>query len=271
MPFRTSPFDLLRSLFRHRNILLALTRREITLRYKGSLLGMFWSFVHPVLMLFIYTFVFSVVFKARWNGQSDTSAEFALIAFAGLIMFNFFAECLNKAPFIIISNANYVNKIAFPVEIFSFVTVGAALFNAAISLAIWTVYYFSMHQQINMTIILVPFVFLPVAFLAMGACWFISSIGVYFRDASQIVTILTTILMFVSPIFFPESAIPSGYGPVIELNPIAFAISTIRDVIYWGRPFDTSAYLAYMIKCMLFCWAGFIWFQKTRRGFADVL
>lgn len=199
------------SLWRNRNLIAALTRREVIGRYRGSVLGMLWSFFNPVFMLIVYTFVFSVVFKARWNARSDLKTEFALVLFAGLIVFNLFAECINRAPSLILSNVNYVKKVVFPLEVLPWVAMGSILFHTLVSLAVWLVSYFILFGVPHATVLLLPLVLLPLIFFVMGLSWFLASLGVYLRDVGQFIGIVTTVLMFLSPIFYPITALPEKY------------------------------------------------------------
>jgi lipopolysaccharide transport system permease protein len=137
----TSPRRMVGSLIEHRNLIVALTVREVLGRYRGSVLGLFWSVFQPILMLAVYTFVFGLIFRSRWPGGSGSRSEFALVLFSGLLVFNMFAECLNRAPTIILSNTNYVKRVVFPLEVLPCVTVAVALFHLFVSFIVWLVFY----------------------------------------------------------------------------------------------------------------------------------
>ncbi len=259
------------SLWRNRNLIVTLVKREVVGRYRGSILGILWSFFNPILMLAVYTFVFSVVFNAKWSGGNESKSEFALILFAGMIIFNLFAECFNRAPSLVLANTNYVKKVVFPLEVLPWVSIGSGLFHAMISAAVWLLFYIVVVGMPHLTILLMPFVLLPLILFIAGLTWILASLGVYLRDVAQLVGVLTTILMFLSPLFFPVDALPPQYQPLLNLNPLAPAISQIRDVLYWGRIPDALSYLQYFAGCSILACLGFAWFQKTRKGFADVL
>lgn len=269
--FSTSPRELTNSLWHHRELTKAFVKRDILGRYKGSILGIFWSFFHPLFMLAVYTFVFSIVFQARWGSSDGSRGEFALVLFAGLIVFNFFSECINRAPTLILSNTNYVKKVIFPLEILPWVVVGSALFHGLISLIVWFIGYIILFGTPQPTAILLPVVALPLVLLTLGLSWFLASLGVYLRDISQVVMILTTVLMFLSPIFYPASAIPDSAQPVLLVNPIAPALEHVRGVLMWGELPNFQNWLYYLVGNAIVAWLGFVWFQKTRKGFADVL
>ena len=269
--FSISPKEMVASLWRNRSLAKALVQREVVGRYRGSFMGILWSFFNPVFMLIIYTFVFSVVFKARWSVGSDSKTEFALILFAGLIVFNLFAECFNRAPGLILSNVNYVKKVVFPLEILPWVAAGSAMFHTLISLGVWLIAYLIFFGVPHLTILLLPLVILPLLLFIMGLTWGLASLGVYLRDVSQFTGPFTMSLMFLSPLFFPSTALPEEYRYLLLLNPLTPAIEQARDVLFWGKVPDLTMLSVYLLISSLIAWLGFAWFQKTRKGFADVL
>jgi lipopolysaccharide transport system permease protein len=269
--FSSSPLAMLSSFWTNRSLIAQMVRREVIGRYRGSTMGIAWSFFHPVLMLTVYTFVFSVIFKTRWSAESTSKTEFALLLFAGLIVFNLFAECANRAPTLILSNINYVKKVVFPLEILPWVALGSALFHALISLGVWTLAYTIFFGIPHATTLLMAVVILPLLLFIAGLTWALAALGVYLRDVSQFIGIVTTVLMFLSPIFYPASAIPEKYRVLLNLNPLTSAVEQTRDVLFWGKVPDPLVFLAYLAGATLVAWLGFIWFQKTRKGFADVL
>jgi lipopolysaccharide transport system permease protein len=263
--------ELFASLWRNRSLVWQLIRREVAGRYQGSILGILWSFFNPVFMLAVYAFVFSVVFQARWSSGSESKTEFALVLFAGLMAYNLFSECINRAPGLILSNVNYVKRVVFPLEVLPWVVMGSALFHGLISLAVWLIFYAILFGAPHASALLLPLVVLPLILFTMGLSWILASLGVYLRDVSQIIGILTTALLFLSPIFYPVSALPPEYQSLMMLNPLTPVIEQFRDVLIWGRPIHWTFYLPFLAMVALIAWLGFSWFQKTRKGFADVL
>lgn len=269
--YQASPFQIIASLLSHRQLIWAMTKREVIGRYRGSVMGILWSFLNPVLMLAVYTFVFSVVFKARWGGGGESRTEFAVVLFAGMIVYSLFSECVNRAPALILANVSYVKKVVFPLEILPWISLGSALFHALISLGVWLVFYAMVNLSLNWTALLLPLVLFPLVMFTMGISWFLAALGVYLRDVGQTVGIVTTILMFLSPVFFPVASLPEEYRPLIYANPLTFIIEQARDVLVWGKLPDWPMLGLYALVGMIVGWLGFAWFQKTRRGFADVL
>ncbi len=269
--FSASPREMVASLWRHRDLILASVKREVLGRYRGSMLGLLWSFFNPLFMLVVYTFVFGEIFKARWNADSDSKTEFALVLFAGLIIFNLFAECVNRAPSLILSNVNYVKKVVFPLEILPFVTLLSGIYHALISLVVWLVAYAIFFGVPHITVIYLPLLIVPFALFIMGINWFLASLGVYLRDVSQFIGVITMSMMFLSPIFYPATALPEAYRHWLYLNPLTPAIEQIRDALFWGKVPDFELLGLYWLSTATISWLGFTWFQKTRKGFADVL
>lgn len=268
----TSPFSLLLSLWRNRQLLLQMTKREVVGRYKGSFLGILWSFLNPLLMLIIYTFVFSVVFKSRWGINTDeTKSQFAIVLFVGMIVHGLFAEVINRAPTLITSNVNFVKKVVFPLEILPSVTLTAALFHSLVSLAVLMTAFLLFNGYLNWTAILIPFVIFPLIILTLGFAWMLASLGVFLRDLGQTTGMVTMAMLFFSPIFYPVTALPVELRPWLMINPLTFIIEQARAVLIWGDLPDWGGLGIYYLVSLGVAWAGYTLFQKMRKGFADVL
>lgn len=254
-------------------LLLPLIRREVTARYRGSVLGILWSLLTPLFMLAVFTFVFGAVFRARWVGASENAsvAEFSVILFAGLIIFNLFSEVINRAPSLIIANQNYVKKIVFPLEILVPVALGSALFHAAVSLVVLLVFILAVHGAIPWTALLLPLVVLPLCLMILGLSWFLASFGTFVRDVGQVLGPIVTAIMFLSPIFFPISSLPHWIQPWVMLNPIAVPITEAREVLVFGNIPDFASLGVYSVVGVIIAYLGYSWFKKTSKGFSDVL
>lgn len=266
-----SPLRLARSIIVNRSLIYSLSKREVIGRYRGSVMGILWSFFNPVLMLAVYTFVFSVVFKARWAGGSESKTEFALVLFAGLLIFNLFAECISRAPVLILSNVNYVKKVVFPLEILPVVALGSTVFHFLISLVVWIIFYLIFFGIPPTTIFLLPLILLPFVLMVLGLSWLLASLGVFLRDVGQMIGMVITVLMFLSPIFYPITALPEKFQSFMYINPLTFVIEQARNVMIWGKYMDFGGWAMWMAISLVIAWVGFAWFQKTRKGFADVL
>lgn len=249
-----------------------MAKRDVQGRYRGSSLGILWSLALPVLMLAVYSFVFSVIFSSRWPGSIEGDRlQFAMILFAGMIVFTIFSECVQRSPYLVVNQPNFVKKVVFPLEILAWTALAAALFHAAISFAILILVLAITHGALPLTAFWLPIVILPVLCLTLGLTWFFSALGVYVRDIGQILGVAVTALLFLSPLFYPSSALPQEFRWMAVVNPIAFSIEQARDVLIFGRMPRWPALGVYSVVAVAVMWCGFAWFQKTRRGFADVL
>lgn len=275
-PHATQPTSLTalgKSLWRNRQLIVQMTKREVVGRYKGSAFGLAWSFFNPVFMLVVYTFVFSEIFKSRWGGVGgdDSKTQFAVVLFVGMIVLSLFSEVLNRAPSLILGNVNYVKKVVFPLEILPVIATGAALFHSLVSLGVLLVAFALFNGYLHWTAIFTPLVLLPLVILTTGLAWMLASLGVFLRDVGQTIGIITTVLMFLSPVFYPVTAVPEQFQSFILANPLTFIIEQAREVLIWGHLPNWLGLGAYTLAATAIAWAGYAWFQKTRKGFADVL
>lgn len=265
-----SPIAVFRALWANRLVVYQMVAREVSGRYRGSVLGFAWLVLTPILMLSVYTFIFSVVFEARWNVGVNRRGEFALILFSGLIVFQFFAECVLRASNLLTENVAYIKKVIFPLECLAWVAIGTAYFNLLVSTTVLLVAYAILIGVPPVESLLLPFVFLPLVLTTLGLVWLLSALGIYFRDLRQIVNVIVPILMFASPIFYPVSALPETFQPYIYLNPLTTIIEGVRTVLAMSDRFGMAEFLASVVIGWLAAWLALVVFMAVRRGFADV-
>lgn len=270
-PQSLSPIAPYVGLWRHGKLVYELTKRDIAGRYRGSLAGSLWAFFTPLLMLAIYSFVFGYIFKSKWTAAESGNVSFPIVLFVGLIFANFFSECLNRAPSLITANPNYVKKVVFPLEVLPWVALGTALFHAAISIFVLLLVMVSTGTALSPTALLMPLTFLIFIPVVAGLSWFLAAMGVYFRDLQQIMAVLTTALVFLAPIFYPSTMLPEKMRWILTINPLTYVVEVARDLMLWGRLPSLTGLLAYLAVSLLVAWVGWMCFQLTRRGFADVI
>ncbi len=247
-----------------------LLARELSARYRTTTLGTLWLVLQPLLMLGVYTVVFSGIFKVRWAG-TQTTAGFALILFAGLLVFNFLSEVLVTAPSVIVSQPNYVKKVVFPVAILPVVKVAAAFVTALISLCILVVANTIITKTISPSVLLAPVILLEMVPMLLAVAWSVSAIGVYMRDLAQVIGILASVLLFISPIFFPPTSIPEGMRALIDLNPLVICMQQLRAVTVQSLPLDLASLGLHFCISVMAAVLAFQLFRRLSRGFADVL
>lgn len=262
----------LRQCWLQRQLFLKLLRRDFAERYRGSYLGVIWSLLLPLLSLLVFTFFFGVIFQVRWAGRSDGSlADLALILFVGLSLYNFFAECLSRAPSLILAHTSYVKNVIFPLEMLPAVMVASALLTLVGTLLIVLLLQWLLGSGLSWTALLLPIVIAPLALFLLGLSWFLAALGVYIRDVQQLIAPLVQLLMFLSPVFYPVTALPESIRPWLQLNPLALVIEQTRGIVLFGQPPAWTPYFLCLGASLVVALLGAYWFARTRKGFADVL
>jgi lipopolysaccharide transport system permease protein len=269
---QANPFVFVPKLWRHRHLIRQLTWREVTGRYRSSVLGFAWSFATPLVTLVLYTFLFGVVFKARWPGaRSDNLSEFGLMIFAGLTAFALFSECVNRAPGLITASPNYVKKVVFPLEVLPVSVLGSALFHTAISVTLLLIAHLALTGRLAWSALWLPLMLVPLAALSLGLSWMLSSLGVFLRDIGHTTALLTQVLFFATPIFYPREALPLSMRPIVDFNPLSPMIDNVRRIAVQGLSPDWPGFLVSLVAGTLALCLGHAWFAKTKRAFADVI
>lgn len=259
------------NVWRYRELVRAVTRREIQGKYRGSWLGALWSLLIPLSLLAIYTFVFGVIFKARWPSSDGVDQNFAALLFCGIIIHGLLAEVLTRSPRLVVENANYVKRVVFPLDILSWTITFSALFHFGISLAVLLAFTLIWGDGLFWTILLVPLILLPLILFLVGLSWLLGAMGVYLRDLQYVCSFLATALIFLSPVFYPMSAVPDGFAMAMRINPLTFYIDAMRDLIVLGQLPELSACVTAAALSVAMFIFGFWFFRRVRHGFADVL
>jgi lipopolysaccharide transport system permease protein len=258
----------------NRALIMRLTKREVEAKYRGSILGLAWIVLLPLFLLAVYTFVFGAVFKARWVLPQPGPADFSLVVFSGLLIFNLFAECVVRAPGLVLENSAYIKKVVFPLEVLGWVSLLGALFSCVVGAAVLLCAYCLTRGVPPASALLAPVLLIPVLFIVLGSVWFLSATGVYLRDLRQFVGVLTSALLFLSPVFFPVSAIPESLRWLVSFNPFTIVLELLRQVTFFGTlpSWDEARqFLSLLFGSYVFFLLGYHWFEKTKRGFADVV
>jgi lipopolysaccharide transport system permease protein len=266
-----TPVAMFNDLLKHRELLWDLVKRDFIGRYKGSMLGVVWSLFNPLFMLAIYTIVFSVAFKSKWGTGDESKVSFALVLFSGTIIHNFFAECIGRAPSLIISHPNYVKKVVFPLEILPWMALLSALMHFFVSFGALIIFCLLAGVPVHGGTLLLPAVLIPLILMLLGFSWILASLGVYLRDLSHIMGMVVTVALFIAPVFYPIESMPEAYRGLLMWNPITIPIIQLRDLMLWDKPIRWDLWATSLVISLFVFQSGYWWFQKTRRGFADVL
>ncbi|KLI98608.1 ABC transporter permease [Luteimonas sp. FCS-9] len=267
-----TPGSMFRSIWENRGVIWLLAKRDIQSRYKGSYIGLVWALINPLLMLLIYTFVFSVIFRARWAADAGESrTQFAFVMFVGVIVHGMFAEVVNRAPGIVLENTNYVTKVVFPLQILPVISLGNAIFQGLAGTVVLLLGMILSGGGLHWHALMLPLVFAPLLIMMVGIGWMLAALGVFIRDLKQTTMFVTTALLFLSPVFYPQSAWPQQYQWLFLFNPLTFIMEQSRQVLIWGAWPDLLGLLLYSLAALGIAWLGYFSFQRLRTGFADVL
>ncbi|HYN55497.1 MAG TPA: ABC transporter permease [Methylotenera sp.] len=259
-----------KTLWQYRSLVLELTKREFSGRYRGSFGGIIWSFAQPLFLLTVYTIAFGIILKTRWGGSGST-AEYALMLFAGLIVFNTFSECLSKSTTLVTDNPNFVKKVVFPLELLPIVTVATVLIHALIGVAVWFLGYILLFGLPHATAILFPVILVCFVPVLLGLGWLLSALGVIVRDISQLTGMLSHTLLFFTPIFYSIKAAPPLLQNLLRLNPLTFIVEQFRLVLFYGQMPALRGLAVYFVLASLFAWGSLILFKRLRPTFADMV
>jgi lipopolysaccharide transport system permease protein len=272
LAIQANPFVFVPALWRHRYLIRQLTWREVTGRYRSSVLGVAWSLATPMVQLTLYTFLFGVVFKARWQGSTRGDlSEFGLLIFAGMTAFGLFSECVNRAPGLITASPNYVKKVVFPLEVLPVSVLGSALFHTGISVALLLAAHLLLAGAISLNALWLPLMLAPLAVLALGLSWILASFGVFLRDIGHTTSLVTQVLFFATPVFYPREALPESLRPIVDFNPLSPMVDNVRRVSVQGLGPDWPGFAFALAAGLLVLCLGHAWFAKTKHAFADVI
>lgn len=264
--------DLATSVIKHWELLTRLAKREYTVRFRGTVMGFAWAVLTPLLLAIAYTYVFVVVFNVRWVGAAtEKGASFAVYLMLGLAVHGILAECLSRAPSLILANPSYVLRVVFPLEILSFTIIAPALVTASVNIAVAVVINLVLNGQLNATLVFAPLILLPYLVFVVAVVIIVSAIGVYLRDIAHVIGLVITLAMFLSPVFYSIEAVPIVMRRVMQFNPLTFPIEQLRAVVIGNMMPDVVGLIVYTAFSIISLALASTVFQRLRSGFADVL
>lgn len=263
---------IVRSWWGRRELVWSLTKRDLLLRYRGSLLGLTWSIITPLVLLMVYAVVFGLIFRMKWPGAAEGDfTMLALMMFCGMVPYNFMSEALARSTQSIVSAPNYVKRVAFPVEILPLVMVCSAFIHAMIGCGVLALGVLLAHGSLPSTWLLLPVIWIPLVLTMAALALLLSGVGVFIRDTPHVVGIAMLIIMFVTPIFYPDTMVPPRLQFLMFVNPLANLVTNMRKVCVTGDPINWVSWLALMGAALLVFALSSHWFVRIRRRFADVL
>ena len=260
----------LQTVTRHRSLIRSMVRRDIVGRYRGSFGGLFWTVIHPLLLMLTYTFVFGIVLQTRFSPGAPPS-DFVLYLLAGMLPWLALSEALGRAPGVVLEHSNFVKKLLFPVEILPVNLTIAGLFSQAFGVAIFLVGMVVTGRDLSVTALYIPVLLIPQFLLTLGLAWFLAALGVFFRDLSQLIGFLLTVWFFMTPICYPEASLPQNYLWLFEKNPMFALVRAYRAVLLEGVPPAWEPLAIWTGIAAMFLILAHAWFYKLKKSFADLV
>jgi lipopolysaccharide transport system permease protein len=254
----------------HRSLTLSLVRRDIEARYRGSFGGGLWTVLHPLLLMLTYFFVFGIVLESRFPGD-PTRSGFVVYFLAGMLPWLAMSEALGRSPGVILEHGALIKKLVFPSEVLPVVRTLAALVTQAVALAVFLVFLAALRRPVPWTALWLPVLIVPQVLMTLGLSYMLAAAGAFLRDLSQIIGFLLTIWFFLTPICYPESALPPALAPILGNNPLFWLVRGYRAVLLEGAPPDAMTTVLLWIAAIPLFIAGKRWFHKLKPGFADVV
>ncbi len=258
-------------LFKHKGLIWTMAKRDLAIRYKGSVMGVLWSFFNPLLMLGIYTFVFQYIFKAKWGVEVDNPVGYAVILFSGLILHMWFAEVATRSVSLISSNANFVKKVVFPLEVLPWVVLIASCIQFLTALVVLLGFMLFEGAEIGSHILLFPLAIFPFSIMLIGCAYFFAALGLFIKDLEQFIQSFVTILLFTSTIFFSIRNVPEIIQPFIKMNPLTIPVEAFRDFVLFNGLSSLGDLFLFTCLSLVFACFSFYMFRKLSPLFPDVL
>lgn len=252
------------------DLILSLARRELAARYKGSVLGLVWAVLTPIVMIAIFTFIFAGIFGARF-GEGGSAWDYALYLFCGLLPWTAFQESVQLSSTTIVAHSNLVKRVVFPLETLPAAQTLATLANQMFGTLALIVAALIIRREMHATVLWLPVLVIPQLVATLGAAWFIASLGVFLRDIVQGITLLLMAWMYLTPIIYPEAIVPGRFRAFINANPFTPLVRSYRHIILEGTAPDWHGLIYFTIFAIITFISGYWWFARTRKNFADVI
>ncbi|WP_421954166.1 ABC transporter permease [Polaromonas sp.] len=258
-------------LTRHRELMFELARRDVSDRYAGQALGLFWAVAHPLFMMAVYVFIFAFVFKAKVGGSLEMPLDYTAYILAGLIPWLTFQEAMNKSCTAITANSGLVKQVVFPIEVLPAKGVVSSVLPQLVSTSILVVYVLATSRHLPTTYLLLPVLLFLQLMAMMGVAYLLSAIGTYFRDVKEFVQLFGTVGMYAMPVFYLPGWVPEIFKPILYANPFSYLTWCYQDALYFGRIDHPWAWVVNVVLSILIFILGYRVFRKLKPGFGNAL
>lgn len=258
------------SILKYRGLVWNFVKRDISSKYVGSLLGLYWSVINPIITLIVYIIIFGVFLKVRLPGDSNIW-DFALYFAAGFLPWIVFNDSLMRVSRSIIDNKHYIKKVPFPSEVFPIYVTFSECINLLIGLIIYLGLFCFLKGTPTIFILLLPLVVILQILFTLALGFFLSSGAVFLRDIPQILGAVFMIWFWATPIAYTTAMIPVDFKWIVMVNPMYYLIEIYRDSLFYGKFPDLAIIVPFIIFIGILFTAGILFFQKTKRGFGELL
>ena len=266
----TDFLNFLRSVFQNHYMIRSMIVRDIRARYSGSVVGIFWSVIHPITQLMIYYFVFSVILQVKL-GPEYGGTEFVIWLVAGLLPWLFFAEVVTRSPTAVLEQAGLITKTVFPTEILPLAQLGAALINHLIGMGIFIIALIIFWGGISLQLLFIIPTMVGIGLFALGMSWLLSALNVFLRDIGQVIGVFVNIWFFLTPIIYPGHLIPEHFQTLYRMNPMLHAVEGYRMALLGTSAIEIDIVMFLLVPGVVMCVVGGLVFRKLKPAFADVL
>lgn len=271
IPLLTALYVPLERAWHYRELIRAVVRRELAARFRGSILGWLWAVFGPLLMLTVYTLIFSSALGVPRSAQGGGVKTYAVSIFCGLIVFNLFSELAYRSPGLLHEHVNFIKKSIFPSETLAWTALFRALTYAGISFVILLLFIVGVTHALPLTILLLPFIVAPFVMFMLGASWFLMALGSFTRDVAHLMISIVPVLMFATPIFYTITDVPEHLRVLVHLNIIGDYVEMIRDVMINGKPPNPLLYVGTLLVSLFVFSFGYRFFMRYKAVFVDVI
>lgn len=262
----------LTTLYDRRLLIKYLAQRQWANQYQSSYLGLIWAFLSPLIIVVLLTLIFSEMLGIRFREVTgDSSLNFGLYLYCGLLPFLAYQEALVKGVNVIRRNSNLVTGVLFPLEILPVTTVVTSLIRNMIGVGVLMLFVLVLEQRLAWTAFLLPLVFVPQLLFTIGLCYLLAVAGTYVPDVKETLRIFVRGTFFITPILFPAGRVPEDWKFLVKYNPLAVLVEAYRNLILDGKLPGTIGALYFSLVALALFAVGFVVFNRTKHKFADLL
>ena len=259
-------------MWHHQDLILAILRREMSERFKGSVAGWVWAVVAPLLAIAVYTFAFTTNIQLPLaNNAAGPRIGYALFIFSGIIVFNFWSEMAFRAPMLLHEYTHFIKQTIFPSDMLAVISTLRATAYTLISIAVMLCFHLAATHTLPWTVVMIPLIFIPFMAFLIGMSWFLCAIGAFTRDAGYLMINIVPLFMFATPVFYPQSMLPAPFDFWIYANALTGYVEVMRDIVLFGKLPNWHVYAWTLFTSLFTFYFGYWFFDRYRNVIVDVI